>query len=130
MVFPPRHILAVDDNEGVRDVMATLLQELGYRVTTADGGVSMRRILQHGAAIDAIVLDALMPGEPSTTLALHARELGIPVVMISGSHDKIIFARENGLQLLQKPFRAEQLADALKLALDSGEAGQRPQISG
>jgi two-component system OmpR family response regulator len=130
----PQHILAVDDNEAVRDVIALLLREQGYRVTTADGGVSMREILQQeilkqDRAIDAVILDALMPGEGSEPLALYARGLGIPVVMVSGSPDKIAFAEENGLQLLRKPFRSEQLIDALKLAFDSGVAGQRPQAS-
>ena len=123
----PQHILAVDDNEGVRDVIALLLREQGYRVTTADGGVSMREILQQDGAIDAVILDALMPGEGSEPLALHACGLGIPVVMVSGSPDKIAFAEKNGLQLLRKPFRSEQLIDALKLAFASGVAGQRPQ---
>jgi CheY-like chemotaxis protein len=82
-------ILAVDDNEDVRDVIALLLREQGYQVTTADGGVSMREILQKDGAIDAVILDALMPGEGSERLALHARNLGIPVVMVSGSPDKI-----------------------------------------
>ena len=77
--------------------------------------------------IDAVILDALMPGEGSEPLALHACGLGIPVVMVSGSPDKIAFAEKNGLQLLRKPFRSEQLIDALKLAFASGVAGQRPQ---
>ena len=45
--------------------------------------------------------------------------------MISGSHDKIIFAVDNGLQLLRKPFRYQELIDALNLAFESGDAGQR-----
>jgi FixJ family two-component response regulator len=53
------------------------------------------------------------------------RDLNIPIVMISGSHDKIIFAVDNGLQLLRKPFRYQELIDALNLAFESGEAGQR-----
>ena len=125
----PQHILAVDDNEAVRDVIALLLREQGYRVTTADGGVSMREILQQDGVIDAVILDALMPGEGSEPLALHACGLGIPVVMVSGSHDKIVFAEEHGLQLLRKPFRSQQLMDALKLALDNGVAGQRPKTA-
>ena len=125
MAFLPKHILAVDDNEGVRDVIALMLEEGGYRVTVASDGLSMRETLQRDDPVDAIVLDALMPGDQSAALARHARDLNIPVVMISGSHDKIIFAVDNGLQLLRKPFRYQELIDALNLAFESGDAGQR-----
>jgi len=123
-----RHILAVDDNQAVRDVIVTMLQEHGYRVTAASNGLSMRELLQRDDPVDAIVLDALMPGEQSATLARHARDLNIPVVMISGSNDQIVFALDNGLQLLRKPFRSQELIDAIMEALNSGEPGQRPEI--
>ena len=87
-----KHILAVDDNEVVRDVIVTMLQEHGYRATAASDGRSMREILQRDDPVDAIVLDALMPGEQSATLARHARDLNIPVVMISASHDQIVYS--------------------------------------
>jgi two-component system OmpR family response regulator len=129
MAFPPKHILTVEDNESVRNVIALMLEEHGYRVTTASDGLSMREMLQREDPVDAIILDALMPGEESAALARHARDLSIPVVMISGSHDKIVFALDNGLQLLRKPFRSRQLIDALNLAFESGEAGQRADPS-
>jgi DNA-binding response OmpR family regulator len=52
----------------------------------------MREKLRQNVVYDAIVLDALMPGEQSKTLAFHARQLGIPVVMISGCPEKLEFA--------------------------------------
>jgi hypothetical protein len=45
--------------------------------------------------------------------------------MISGSDDIISFAAEHALQLLRKPFRAEELYAALDKAISSGEFGQR-----
>ena len=53
-------------------------------------------------AIDAVVLDCGMSGEPSAQLALHAKSLSLPVVMISGHIEAMQFADENGLQLLAK----------------------------
>jgi two-component system nitrogen regulation response regulator NtrX len=128
MESSPKHILAVDDDEGVRDVIALMLQEQGFRVTAASDGLSMREMLQRDDPVDAIVLDALMPGEQYATLVGHARDLNIPVVMISGSHDQIIFARNNRLQLLRKPFRYQELIEAITEALNSGEPGQRCEI--
>jgi DNA-binding response OmpR family regulator len=86
----------------------------------------MREILAAGIAVDAVVLDLMMPGEPSAQLALHAKDLRLPVVMISGSVEAMEFADENGLQLLGKPFRMDDLAAAVQKALSSGAFGQRP----
>ena len=85
----------------------------------------MRDFLETGDAVDCVILDALMPGEASASLALHLKERGIPVVMISGSPEAIKYAADNGLQLLAKPFRSQELYSALNTALASGEFGQR-----
>lgn len=122
----PQHVLVVDDDGDVRDVIMGMLQDSGFAATAATGGVVMRDILAADAApIAAIVLDALMPGEESASLALHAKTLRIPVVMISGSIESIKFAEDNGLQLLRKPFRIPQLIQAVEDAIASGEFGQR-----
>jgi FixJ family two-component response regulator len=56
---------------------------------------------------------------------LHLKKVGLPVVVISGSQDAMEHAAENNLQLLRKPFRAEELYNAVSTALSSGEFGQR-----
>jgi two-component system OmpR family response regulator len=104
-VNDPRHILVVDDNDHVRQTVVDQLLVLGYRVSVADGGESMRAFLDAPDPIDLIVLDAVMPGEKSPSLALHAKERGIRLVMISGSVEHIRKALGNADQLLQKPFR-------------------------
>jgi CheY-like chemotaxis protein len=80
----PKLILVVDDDGDIRHVIADLLLEAGYRVSVAADGDTMRAFLHTGDPVDVIVLDALMPGEQSFSLALHAKELGIRLVMISG----------------------------------------------
>lgn len=121
-----RHVLVVDDDGDVRDVVISMLVDSGFVATAATGGVAMRDILAADAVVvDAIVLDALMPGEASTTLALHAKSLQIPVVMISGSPESIKFAEDNDLQLLRKPFRMPHLIQAIEDAIGSGQFGQR-----
>jgi DNA-binding NtrC family response regulator len=121
----PKHILLVEDYDPVRELTAAVLEDHGYRVSTVPGGALMRDFLRTGARVDAIVLDAITPGEKGASLALHAKDLRLPVVMISGSDDIISFAAEHGLQLLRKPFRAEELYTALDKAISSGEFGQR-----
>ena len=119
-------ILVVDDDQDVRSVLVEMLLEAGFSVTPANSGVAMRESLttkDHG--VDAIVLDCLLPGEPSAQLALHAKSLHLPVVMISGNVEAMTFADDHGLQLLWKPFGAADLMTAINEAMGSGEFGQR-----
>ncbi|MFL5257876.1 MAG: response regulator, partial [Rhodopila sp.] len=77
-----------------------------------------------GSPVDAVILDCIMPGELGPELALHAKSLRLPVVMISGSPDAMEFADENGFQFLAKPFHFDDLIAALEKALSSGPFGQ------
>jgi len=121
----PKHILLVEDYDPVRELIANMLEDRGYHVSTVPTGGSMRDFLRVDDRVDAIVLNAVTLGENGASLARHAKDLGLPVVMISGSNDEISFAAEQGLQLLRKPFQAEELYGALDTALSSGEFGQR-----
>jgi DNA-binding NtrC family response regulator len=102
-----------------------MIQASGYRVSWAADGKSMREFLQGSDPVIAVVLDMLMPGENGADLALYVKELGLSLVMISGSPDAAKFAEENNLQLLSKPFRSHELLDALMKAFISREPGQR-----
>ena len=121
------HILIVDDNVEVRDILVQIIQEYGYHVSWAADGKSMRDFLQDDDTVTAIILDATLPDERSESLFLHTQELGLPVVMISGNPAAIKFAEEGHLQLLKKPFRSQELVDALTKAISSGKPGQRTE---
>ena len=126
MSAPTPHILVVEISEEVRDTVVGMLEDRGYRVSAAESGDAMRRLLTAGEhGIDALVLDASLSGEGIASLALHAKERGLPVVMISGNPERMEFAQTHGLQLLWKPFRAHDLAKALDAAFASGIYGQR-----
>ena len=120
-------VFVVDDDGDVRNVIVEILKDHNYRVSSVADGASMVDFLEIGDAVDCVVLDAIMPGEPSISLALRLKETRIPVVMISGSLDAMKDAADNGLQLLRKPFRSQELYSAVNTALASGEFGQRPQ---
>jgi FixJ family two-component response regulator len=89
----------------------------------------MRDFLQTADPVDCVVLDALMPGEGNISLVLHLKEVGLPVVVISGSHDAMERAEEYNLQLLRKPFHAKELFDAVNTALASGEFGHDHKVT-
>jgi CheY-like chemotaxis protein len=67
------HILVVDDDGDVRDVLVDILRDRGYRVSLAVDGPSMREFLQDDAPVDAVVLDAAMPGEASVRGSIEAQ---------------------------------------------------------
>ncbi len=130
MVAAVKHILVVDDNDDVRDVIVDTLREYRYRVSAASDGSAMRDFLQTGDTVDCVILDALMPGDASSSLVLHLQERNIPVIIISGSSDSMSYAADNGHQLLRKPFRLQELHSAVIAALGTGELGQRSQADG
>jgi len=125
----PKHILVVEDDSDVRQVIADQLEELGYRVSLADNGETMRAFLQTLDPIDLIVLDGVMPGEQSESLALHAAERKIRLVMISVSPEHMQKANSRADQLLAKPFRSADLKRAVETALASDTFGQRRTYS-
>lgn len=120
-----KHILIVDDDGAIRGLLTASLEACGYVVSSARNGASMRALLNSRERVDAVILDCRMPGESGQSLALYAKEHGLPVVMISGSNEAMEFAERHHLQLLRKPFRMGQLYDALDLAFASHTYGQR-----
>src|SRR5262249_31604529 len=98
-----KHILVVDDDSGVRNAVVNVLLHYDYRVSSVSGGASMRDSLSAGESVDCVVLDVLMPGEANISLLLHLKDLGLPVVVISGSPEAMTRAEEYNLQLLRKP---------------------------
>jgi two-component system OmpR family response regulator len=120
-----QHILVVDDDDNVRDVLVEMIREHGYRVSWTVDGKSTREFLQGNDPVDVVVLDVLLPGESGADLALYVKKLGLALVMISGSPDALEFAEANNLQKLNKPFRSHELIDALMKALRNGEPGRR-----
>ena len=62
------HILIVDDQQEICDVVQEYLTGDGYRVSTAHDGAGMRRVLAQGH-VDLVILDLMLPGEDGLTLA-------------------------------------------------------------
>jgi hypothetical protein len=69
------------------------------------------------------VLDALLPGEESEPLVLHAKRLGLAVVLVSGADGARRLADQHGLPFVLKPFRMQRLFDAIDLAISSRRVG-------
>ena len=93
-------VLVVDDAEGIRTYLASLLKLKGYDVDTAEDGRRALALLEGGAAPDAIILDVMMPGIDGVETLRRIRELDekVPVVMLSvvGKASTIVGAMRSG----------------------------------
>ena len=86
-VFDPaqRHLLVVDDDDRIRDLLKQFLTRTGFRVTAAAGAATARRLLAT-MAFDLLVMDVMMPGEDGFSLTRWLRAqpgaLGVTPVLI------------------------------------------------
>lgn len=114
------HILVVDDNREIRDLLTRLLTKEGLRVSTAPDGRAMRKVLGE-SRIDLIVLDLMLPGEDGLTLCRQLRaESAIPVIMLTAKGEEI--DRVVGLEMgaddyVAKPFSSRELLARIKAVL-------------
>lgn len=114
------HILIVDDNREIRDLLTRLLTKDGLRVSTAPDGRAMRKVLGE-SRIDLIVLDLMLPGEDGLTLCRQLRaESAIPVIMLTAKGEEI--DRVVGLEMgaddyVAKPFSSRELLARIKAVL-------------
>jgi two-component system, OmpR family, phosphate regulon response regulator OmpR len=77
------HVLVVDDDQKIRDLLGRYLFENGFRVTiAADAGTA--RAAMRGLAFDLILLDVMMPGESGLSLAQHLKATTrVPVCLLT-----------------------------------------------
>jgi two-component system response regulator AtoC len=116
-------VLVVDDAEGIRTYLASLLELRGYSVDTAEDGGSALALLEGGAAPDAVILDVMMPGMDGieTLRRIRERDPKLPVVMLSvvGRASTIVKAMQLGAaDYLNKPFEEEELELTLGRVLE------------
>jgi two-component system phosphate regulon response regulator OmpR len=112
MANPDAHLLIVDDDERIRDLLKKFLMRNGFLVTAARDAEHARRILA-GLDFDLIVLDVMMPGEDGVSLARSIRETrSTPIMMLTarGETEHRIEGLEAGADdYLSKPFEPKEL---------------------
>jgi len=117
---PEPHILIVDDNQDIRELVSRFLIKEGYRTSQASEGRSMRKVLKD-ASIDLIVLDLMLPGEDGLSLCRELRvNSNIPIIMLTAKGEEIdrIIGLEMGADdYVAKPFSARELLARIKAVL-------------
>ncbi len=114
------HILVVDDDREIRDLVARYLRQHEYRVRSAADGVQMRRELADWA-FDLVILDLMLPGEDGLSLCRRLRvDSNIPVIMLTAmgeETDRIIGLEMGADDYVAKPFNPRELLARIKAVL-------------
>jgi len=118
-------LLVVDDDEGVRQVLAQALKESGYQVADADSGERAVEVLKEGA-FDLVILDMVLPRVDGMQVLKQIAALRpeTPVIMITGyaSVETAIKAMKMGaVDYVVKPFRMEEVDLVVKRALERSQ---------
>ena len=129
------HLLVVDDDRRIRDLLSRFLAGEGYRVTTADNAADARAKLK-GLHFDLLVLDVMMPGESGFDFAQSLRAgSNVPILMLTARD--AAESRIKGLEMgaddyLSKPFEPRELslriANILRRALPPAPAAAPEQV--
>lgn len=131
------HILVVEDDREIREMVSRFLVQNGYRVSVASDGRRMDSILA-SSRIDLIVLDIMLPGEDGLSLCRRLRsDSSLPIIMLTARAQEI--DRIVGLELgaddyLPKPFNPRELLARIRAVLrrsatlSKGADKQAPKI--
>jgi len=115
------HILIVDDQREICDLVQEYLSGEGYRVSTAQDGVGMRKVMGQ-SPVDLVILDLMLPGEDGLTLArvLRQETPNVAIIILTGRGeivDRIIGLEMGADDYLPKPFHLRELLARVKSVL-------------
>ena len=127
-----RHLLVVDDDDRIRDLLKEFLSRSGFRVSAAANGAAARRLMET-LDFDLAVFDVMMPGEDGFSLTRWLRERKgaagrTPVLMLTArglAEDRIEGLKLGADDYLGKPFEPEELL--LRIEAILRRAQSRPQ---
>lgn len=126
-------ILVAEDDSSIRKLIYNLLKDNYEVLLTADGLEAKECYERHAERIEAVLTDVQMPGLNGAQLAEWLRQRGRPVtiILMSGDTGEVEvehLLRQERVTWLHKPFRIEELENALKTSLDRSELLDGGQI--
>jgi len=114
------HLLVVDDDPHLRELLARYLGEQGFRVSTVADAVAMDTLLVNEQP-DLIILDLMLPGEDGLSIARRLRNHGpVPIIMLSARGeevDRIVGLEVGADDYLPKPFNPRELLARIRAVL-------------
>jgi two-component system OmpR family response regulator len=128
------HLLVIDDDREIRDLLGMFLERQGFRVTVARDAREARRLWGQGI-FQLVVLDLMMPGENGLDFARWLRsQSDVPIVMLTAmgeETDRILGLELGADDYMPKPFNPRELLARIRAVLRRvGEAGSRGEESG
>jgi len=125
----PTHILLIDDDREIRELLSRFLEKHGFRITSARDGREARRVWPAGR-FQLVILDLMLPGEGGLDLARWFRSLAdVPIVMLTAmgeETDRIIGLELGADDYLPKPFNPRELLARIRAVLRrTGERARR-----
>ena len=127
------HILVVDDDEAIRELVREYLSEHDFKVSMAETGAEMDKVLGGSEMVDLVILDLKLPDEDGLAIARRLREsLDLPIIILTGRKEEA--DRIMGLELgaddyVTKPFSQRELMARIKAVLRRTE-GKRAKRRG
>jgi two-component system response regulator FixJ len=128
----PQIVHVIDDDDALRDSVQLFLANEGLTVKTYGSATEFLSNLE--GASGCVVTDVRMPGMSGMELLAHLadRSLSLPVIVVTGHADVPLAVRamkQGAVDLLEKPFRADDLISAVRRALISGKGSQTYEAS-
>jgi two-component system phosphate regulon response regulator OmpR len=124
------HIVVVDDEAEIREMLRDYLTANGFAVSTAASGAELRAILAERPA-HLVTLDLRMPGEDGLTLARYLREQGaIGIIMVTASAgivDRVVGLELGADDYIAKPFDPRELLARIRTVLRRMSASSGPK---
>jgi two-component system phosphate regulon response regulator OmpR len=125
------HLLVVDDDRRIRDLLSRFLSTEGYRISTADSAQTARAKLA-SLSFDLLILDVMMPGETGFEFARDIRKTsGVPILMLTARD--AAESRITGLEIgaddyLSKPFEPRELSLRIANILKRAKPAASPPV--
>jgi putative nucleotidyltransferase with HDIG domain len=120
----PDRILVVDDEEAIREIVASMLTSAGYSCKQAGSGMEALSLLNSGEAFELLLSDLMMADLDGIGLLERTKEKypDMPVVMVTAVHDisvALAAIRNGAYDYLLKPFEREQLLATVSRAMEN-----------
>jgi two-component system, OmpR family, response regulator len=114
------HVVVVDDHGDIRDLVRQYLEQQGYKVSVAESGAALRRLLDR-QSVDLIILDVMMPGEDGLSVCRQLRaSKSTPIIFLTAmadETDRIIGLELGADDYLVKPFNPRELLARIRAVL-------------
>jgi two-component system OmpR family response regulator len=114
------HVAVVDDHRDIRELVGRYLTQHGFRVSAAESGVALHRLLER-SALDLVVLDIMMPGQDGLSLCKELRATTeLPIILLTAlaeDADRIVGLELGADDYVTKPFNPRELLARIKAVL-------------